>query len=224
MQHLTREALARLVDETPNHEERRHLDGCGACRAELAALQEQTSLLASLPPLTAPARGWPLLEAQLQQEGLVRSTRFRRPLTGSGPRGLLRAATYIGLFLLGGASGTLLMRGSGPSAGGMASAGPQWQPVALEAETAEEAAAVLREAEALYLDALGRYGQLTGAPRMGSDPAARLAALEGIVLTTRAALEAAPADPVINGYYLTAIGQRDAVLRQIARGPDDPWF
>ena len=45
----------------------------------------------------------------------------------------------------------------------------------------------------------------------------RLAALEGIVLMTGAALSEAPADPVINGYHLTALEQRDALLRQIDR-------
>ena len=57
------------------------------------------------------------------------------------------------------------------------------------------------------------------------DPLNQLAALEGIVLTTRAALEEAPADPVINGYHLSALGQRDAILRQIdARADEEPWF
>jgi hypothetical protein len=54
-------------------------------------------------------------------------------------------------------------------------------------------------------------------------PAARLAALEGILLSTGAALEAAPADPMINGYYLSAIGQREAMLRQIAAA-GEPWY
>jgi hypothetical protein len=49
----------------------------------------------------------------------------------------------------------------------------------------------------------------------------RLAALEGIVLTTRAALDDAPADPVINGYHLTALEQRDAILRQIQEVPEE---
>ena len=47
----------------------------------------------------------------------------------------------------------------------------------------------------------------------------RLAALEGIVLTTRAALNEAPADPVINGYHLTALEQRDALLRELQEAP-----
>jgi hypothetical protein len=223
MQHLRREELARLVDETPGHEERVHLDRCAACRDELDAMRDQTSLLAAMPLRTAPDRGWPLLRARLHHEGLLDGTP-NRPAAGSGARGLLRAATYIGLFLLGGASGIAVTRAAGPPAGGFASAAPDGQTVGAEAPTPDMATSRLREAEALYLDALGRYSQMMEGPRTGSDPAARLAALEGILLTTRAALEAAPADPVINGYYLTAMGQRDAVLRQIAATPADPWF
>jgi hypothetical protein len=221
MQHLTREELARLVDETPTHEERLHLKACGACRAEREAMREQTALLATLSPPAAPARAWPVLEARLRHERLVHDDVAERPSAAPGRRTLLRAATYVALFLLGGASGAALMRGADPAAGGGTASSVT---VSTDPQTPEAAAARLREAEALYLDALGRYGELTGGARYGSDPAAQLAALEGIVLTTRAALEAAPADPVINGYYLTAIGQRDAVLRQIALPADDPWF
>ena len=90
--------------------------------------------------------------------------------------------------------------------------------------TAEEAAMLLRDAESVYLDALARYAQLAGGAGESSDPLARLAALEGIVLTTREALGRAPADPVINGYHMTALAQREATLRQIAATSRNPWF
>jgi hypothetical protein len=216
MQHLSTETLARLVDESPAHLERVHLETCAACRCELQALQEQTAALAELPLLDAPSRGWPLLKARLAHEGLL----HHAPASAEHPRWnrphLLRAAAYVGLFLLGGAGGLAV---------GRAGSGDGWaadQPAALP-QTSEVAARHLQEAELAYLAALAHYQELSGVTR-GTDPAARLAALEGIVLTTRAALEAAPADPVINGYYLTAIGQRDAVLRQIAQTTEDPWF
>jgi len=44
---------------------------------------------------------------------------------------------------------------------------------------------------------------------------ARLAALDAAGSVMREALREAPADPVINGYYLTTLGQREATLRQI---------
>lgn len=89
--------------------------------------------------------------------------------------------------------------------------------------TAQEAAVLLRDAESAYLDALNRYALLAGTDAE-IDPVARLAALEGIVLTTREALGRAPADPIINGYHMTALAQREATLRQIATSTRNPWF
>jgi hypothetical protein len=90
--------------------------------------------------------------------------------------------------------------------------------------TAQEAAERLRGAEAGYLTALTQYAEFSGVGRT-ADPVNRLAALEGIVLTTRAALRDAPADPVINGYHLAAVGQRDALLKQINHVDDQQtWY
>jgi hypothetical protein len=79
----------------------------------------------------------------------------------------------------------------------------------------------LRAAEDKYFSALSRYSEKEGTET--ADPNARLAALEGIVLTTRAALAQAPTDPVINGYHLTALAQRDAMLKQIKANPAKSW-
>jgi hypothetical protein len=92
-----------------------------------------------------------------------------------------------------------------------------------EATTAEEAERALVATEAEYVAALSRYAELTGTD-VTDDPLNRLAALEGIVLTTRAALREAPADPVINGYHLTALTQREAMLRQISSTSGEGWF
>lgn len=220
MQHLNTEELARLVDETPTHDERAHLAGCGACRDELDALRAQTQGLAQLAQLRTPARVWPVLAARLRHEGLIGNPAHR--VGGFG--GLLRVAALAGLFLLGGAAGLAVGRSGALSADRVTlSAGLENFPPATVARTPAEAAQHLDVAETAYLTALGRYTELTSTPA-SVDPAARLAALEGIVLSARAALEAAPADPIINGYYLTAMGQREAVLRQIAQVSDDPWF
>jgi hypothetical protein len=89
--------------------------------------------------------------------------------------------------------------------------------------TPEEALAAVHAAERSYLQAYARYAELTDA-QQAEDPVTRVAALESIVLTTREALDRAPADPVINGYHLTAVAQRDAALRQIALRSNGPWF
>jgi hypothetical protein len=92
-----------------------------------------------------------------------------------------------------------------------------------EPATPEEAALMFRQTEALYLDALTRMAELAHDKEPG-DPFARLAALEGIMTITREALGQAPADPVLNGYHLTAIAQRDATLKQLAATTSNSWF
>ncbi|HEX6589727.1 MAG TPA: hypothetical protein VF039_11940 [Longimicrobiales bacterium] len=106
------------------------------------------------------------------------------------------------------------------------SAAPNWQVLAARASSArtpDEAARFVRDAEAAYLAAMTRLAELTEA--QSTDPAVRLATLDGIVVTTEAALQRAPADPVINGYYLAARAQRDALLRTVSSSPEqDPWY
>lgn len=233
MQHLSLESLAELVDhEQADAEQARHLEQCAACRAELEALRAQGAALAALPPLEAPLGAWAALEERLADEGLITyhapAAETPRPWWTRAP---LRAAAAFVLFAAGGMSGAALVQArSGASPAGTATTAPggesrvEWAATG-DSRTADEAAARLRSAESAYLAALARYQEVTGSSR-SADPIARLAALEGIVLTTRAALDEAPADPVINGYHLAALGQRDAILRQIARDGevDEIWF
>ncbi len=88
-------------------------------------------------------------------------------------------------------------------------------------DTPDEMLRDLRDAEDKYFSALSRFSQKTGTET--SDPTTRLAALEGIVITTRAALAQSPTDPVINGYYLTALAQRDAMVKQIRATSATAW-
>jgi len=200
MQHLNSEVIARLVDEAPLAEEARHLEGCAACRAELAAQREQVRTMAELPDLEPPATLAVAVQAALEREGLriARANRGRRAL---------RIAASLALFAAGGLAG-FAGRGFMPA--------PPVATVTVPSPPADavDAATRLQMAEAAYNAALGDYARATGG-FPPADPVNRLAALEGIVLTTRAALNEAPADPVINGYHLTALQQRDAILRQI---------
>lgn len=266
MQHLTLEALARLVDESPEATESAHLEGCEACRSELEAMRRDAAALARLGELEPAAAEWTALEARLEREGLLAGPTgarsagfvFRRWT----PR-LLRLAAALALYAVGAATG-LALRGRAvapvattpiPTAPAQAlAAAPEpatrdtglgdtssaetvrQQPEAPsarlasvgeaspEAATPEEAMRAVQSAEEAYLRAYSRYTELTSGQRQTDDPVARVAALESIVLTTRAALDRAPADPVINGYHLTAVAQRDAALRQIALRSNGPWF
>lgn len=207
MQHLSLEELARLEEEGAVGEEALHLAGCDACRAELEAIGAQTRALGSLGEVAPPAVAWPALAARLRAEGLMAG----RP-TGAARarRALSRVAAAVALFAAGGLAGTR----TGGSPAEVATA---------PAATVGEAEARLRATEAEYLRALARHAELSGAAPAG-DALSRLAALEGIVLTTGAALEEAPADPVINGYHLMALGQREALLREIDATADEVWY
>jgi hypothetical protein len=231
MQHLMPETLARLVDEAPGDDETRHLAECGACRAELEGMRADAAALANLPMIEPPPTEWPELEARLLDEGLIRRH-------AGAPRwaALGRAAAAVALFALGTATGTFLLRGSAPVAergAVLANTLGTGVPVrngqepmlvrAAEPANADEALLLYRQAEAVYLDALTRVAELGGQAESG-DPLARLAALESIAAITRSALDESPADPVINGYHLTALAQREATLRQIAATKSDRWF
>jgi hypothetical protein len=81
----------------------------------------------------------------------------------------------------------------------------------------EQARAAQRESELRYQQAAAYLAQFDSAAATGSPVAyrSRLAALDRVISTTREAMREAPHDPVINGYYLTTLGQREATLRQL---------
>ncbi len=218
MSHLSIETLARLVDEAPNPEEAAHLDHCDECRTELEGLKADAAVLSSLPEIEPPSAQWLAVESRLAAEGLLRPA--ARRAANRWVRPVLQAAAAIVIFMLGSYTAPLLgLRPNGNDAAPIASSNVG------SSATAEAAAAAVREAETSYLTALTRYAELMQRSDP-VDPLARLAALESIVLTTRAALGQAPADPVINGYHLTALAQRDATIKRMASSSSagQTWF
>jgi hypothetical protein len=225
MRHLTLEALARLVDEAPEPKEQEHLAACESCQDELDALQRQTEALGALPKLAPGPDAWPELRRQLRAEKLIRA---RRPWLAP----TLRAAAALALFIAGGAAGYAL-RGPAPAASEPAPVAqapapsiPPSRPVADAATNATATPVDLGEeverTEQMFADALDRFMRVNST--RPPDPAARLAALDNIVMTTAEALNESPADPVINSYHLTAVAQRDELLRQLAASTDEPVF
>lgn len=232
MEHLSLEALARLVDETPFRSERRHLARCPDCSRELELLREQTEALGSLPDLRPAPGDWPALEARLEHEGLLR---------GSTPadtvlrlidrrRGWMQAAAAVVLFLAGGLSGAVLapagwglQTDGGQVAAGEMEAG-EASPAGLaaaEAATPEEAAEILRLAEQQYRDATLRYRQLTRGPETEAlmDPR-RLAVLDAMLAMGQAAVQEAPDDPFLNGFLVSAVAEREAALNALFASAD----
>ncbi len=241
MSHLTPETLARLVDEPASGDEQGHLSACPRCSAELAALRQQCEMLGALPDMMPAPDQWGAIRQRLRAEGVARTRDrwWRSPA-------LARAAAAAALFA-GGAGAGWMAHALTPAppaavsasavADGAAAQGTGTSPATAAAGRDDDAGGAIsgstladagstsvtrdmEQAEQAFRATLDRYMAQNSSP--AADPAARLAALDNIVLTTAEALKAAPADPVINGYYLTAVAQRDAVLRQISAG--EPVF
>ena len=228
MSHLSTESLARLVDEPATESEQAHLDACASCRATLDELRIQTSALASLPAHLPPADAWSSIGLRLQDAD--RRAGQRRDAFAVATR----IAAAIIVFALGAA--TQFMISSRRDAGAQTVAerertrGAAEEPgdatafVSSAPRSVEEATARLRVAETVYTRALLDFAALTS-PEPPRDAVARLATLEAIVLTTRAALERAPADPLINTYHLAAQAERDMLLEQLRRRPEaGRWY
>lgn len=91
------------------------------------------------------------------------------------------------------------------------------------AAEADRAARELMQAQATYMAALQRLAAIAD-PASGNTPETRLAALDRLVQLTAEALDRAPGDPVINGYHLAAVAERDAVRREMERDASTEWF
>jgi hypothetical protein len=237
MLHLSPERLAALADDEPTAAEATHLAACGRCSAERAA---HRSLLALAhregdrpgDPLTS----WHVLAADLRAEGLIGPpadpmtitpvhgtpipTRQRR-VAG---RAWMRAAAAV-LLVAAGAAGGRLTAGTPMFAGAeradtaVAPVDPAGFSTVSYASTTDAMTAFLRAQREMQQAAafLAEREQL-GAPDSDAEMyRARLAALDGMVSVSRAALYEAPADPVINQYYLATLGAREATMRQIGR-------
>ena len=84
-------------------------------------------------------------------------------------------------------------------------------------KTLDEARAAQTQSQMLYQNATAYLAQHDTTSR-GESPSAmrtRLAALDRTQQVLNQALTEAPYDPIINGYYLTTVGQREATLRMI---------
>jgi hypothetical protein len=218
MEHVTIEALARLVDEPAGPEESKHLATCEACEAELAALRAQGESLAALPEIMPPLGDWKVLEAKLRSEGLVRDPSLLQKLGLARTPSWMPAAAAIVLFLGGtGFGATLTNRGE---------EGPGAEERIATSLTVEDAASAVRQAEQAYVSAVSQYREMMetqGGDMTGVDPVTRYAALEHLVSVSQAAVRQAPGDPFLNGFLASALAERDAAARQVSANRDN-WF
>ena len=227
MSHLTTESLARIVDEPATEAELAHLADCAACRTTLDELRMQTTALAALPRYAPPADAWESIGRRMH-DAEHRAEQRRRTFAT-----ITRIAAAIAIFALGAATQFAIASRRGAATPGTAARasvtpgsaeGGAASLVSAAPKSVDEAAARLRIAETVYTRALLDYAALTS-PEPPRDAVARLATLEAIVLTTRAALERAPADPLINTYHLAAQAEREMLLEQLRRRPEaGQWY
>jgi hypothetical protein len=238
MSHLNLEELARLVDEPPAAGEAEHIAACAICTGSLLELREQSAVLAALPPVAAPRNEWAHIERRLASSPVMRIRRMQTPQWRSRAS---RAALWMLIGATAQAAILALMFAGPPQVGSFRSAwhfawmpkfgtnpvtAPEAPVVAPVSDSAQIELAKLKvdEAAANYFEALTDYSTISGGVPI--DPEARLATFESIVAVTGVALERAPTDPLINGYHLSALAERDALLKQATLVPSgaSPWY
>ena len=232
MSHLSTDRLAALGDESPTPVEAAHLAACDACAREHAAYRA----LVTMAHEERGAIGIPLTRFEsiagaltADQVDLVTSPRASLGVVRKSRRYLgapVRAAA--GFLLL--AGGVVAGRASAgapplPFRGARTESVAAATPARLVASTDSTSFASIEDAriaqlhsEALYQQAAAFLAEHDTTGAGDGSPVAyrsRLAALDQVISTTREAMRQAPHDPVINGYYLTTLGQREATLRQL---------
>ncbi|MEX1186104.1 MAG: hypothetical protein WEA80_05910 [Gemmatimonadaceae bacterium] len=245
MLHLPADRLIELGETEPTNTELAHLGACSECERERQAYRALRALAAAEGDrATAPLTAWDSLSAALRDEGLLTRAaapililtppgtpvvaRPRRRFQAGG--WALRAAAAV--FLL--AGGIVIGRSTGGAAFPVTSmaeapstasapASATDAPVGLASNFSvsytsnAEALAALYRAQREYERAATFL--MTNNP-VGDDTKpdvyrARLAALDNVMQASMTALEDAPADPVINRYYIAAAGARESTLRQL---------
>jgi hypothetical protein len=212
MSHLSPERLAALADEAPTAAELAHLAGCAECARERAAYRNLIELAVNRSAsIAAPLTSWDALRPALANDGIIDG--------GSRAPGVIRRAGRPWLQ----AAAAVLLIGGG-MIGGRLSAGASAIPVAANTDSVphfrsvDDARAAQTQAQVTYQNATAFIAQQDTVTVPAESPAAmrtRLAALDRTRRVLGEALKQAPYDPVINGYYLTTLGQREATLRQM---------
>ena len=223
MSHLHPERLAALADGEPTAAEATHLSSCSSCAHEIAAHRRLLMLAwQERETLSAPLASWESLAESLRGEGLLRDTAASRGGSrGAGP-GWLQAAAAV-VILVGGMA---IGRQTLPAGSQTDSAGQQSATSRLASNTdttiafrsTAEAISVLQRAERDYRMAMMYLAGPDTVARTADDPdvyRARLAALDEMAGVAFDAVQQAPQDPLMNRYYLTTLGARDATLRQL---------
>lgn len=221
MSHLPTERLAALADEPPTAAELAHLTSCAECARERAAYKSLVEMAASAgSSIGAPLTSWDTLRPKLLDDGVIGGEPVvLHPRRAIG-RAWLQAAAAV-LLITGGVVAGRISAGASPvpltSASTVTTASLPTDSTPHFRST-EDARAAQAQSQLVYQSATAYLAQSDTTSRSAENPAAirtRLAALDRTRQVLDEALDEAPYDPVINGYYLTTLGQREATLRQL---------
>ena len=217
MSHLPTERLAALVDEAPTPAELAHLASCAECARERAAYLSLAELAsAESSRLGKPLTTWESLAPALVADGVI-----------DDGRGLHFRARHVRRPWLQAAAAVLMLTG-GVIAGRWSAHAPAFTPGMAVATTTpgdtagfrtiQEARTAQAQSQSVYQTATAYLAQHDTTGQASDSPSAmraRLAALDRARDVMGEALNEAPYDPVINGYYLTTLGQREATIRRL---------
>jgi hypothetical protein len=198
----------------------------GAHRRLLAMAREESTVP------SVPLTRWETLAPLLAQAGLLAQRESSAQLSAVQPTWPAHAARSAALSWPARIAAALVFTVGGTIIGrytamphGLAEAGVAGVPTVANRDdsmpifhSAAEALATLNRAELEYRHAtayLVAQEPDTTTTDLRDSYRARLQALDEVAQTTRAALQEAPNDPVLNEYYLSTVGARSATLRQL---------
>jgi hypothetical protein len=222
MLHLSTDRLAALGDESPTTAEAAHLASCEPCAREVDAYRSVVSMArAERASIGLPLTRWDTIASALDADRptgptLARPAATRWPLRAAAGLLLMAGGAMIGRASVGAdpvpgvAVNRLPATASAPSGGTRA--------IDSAFASIEDARAAQRRSEQLYQQAVAYLAQYDSTAVDDGSPTAyksRLAVFDRVISATSEALREAPHDPVINGYYLTTLGQREATIRQL---------
>jgi hypothetical protein len=237
MSHLSTDRLAALGDDEPTPAEAAHLATCAECARERAAYRTLVAMAhAERDSIGLPLTRWDAIAEAIaadQRAAMTPAAAVASPTRTSRIGSVSRVPMQIAAGLLLVAGGMIAGRVTAgvpmvpTTSGSVASAqgsGAQLVNATLPNadsvffSSVDEAREAQRQSEAIYQQAATFLAQHDTSGAADGSPVtyrSRLAALDQVLSTTQEAMRQAPHDPVINGYYLTTLGQREATLRQL---------
>jgi hypothetical protein len=219
MSHLPTERLAALADEAATPAEIAHLASCADCARERAAYRSVAELAAAeTSRLGAPLTRWERLAPALVADGVIDDGRGLRFTARRSARPWRQAAAAAALLAGGVAAGRWSATKGTPITTPAVATNTTSTDSAPAFRTVQDARQAQAQYQTLYQTATAYLAQHDTVGQSSDSPSAmraRLAALDRTRDVMGEALNEAPYDPVINGYYLTTLGQREATIRRL---------